>query len=135
MFTLFKGQAIAGLPPASSRRLISDGALPRCDRAFLRMVVVDASSVGSTQVQRYEQLYACLCVGFMSCADIEHAYVVARFAAYKTFALVYRVCRIWWRKLCQRRICGVELNVLFAILMERKCHVVRQPCLQLCRVS
>ena len=82
------------------------------------MIVADASSVSSAQVHRYEQLCACLCVGFMSCADIEHAYVVARFAAYKTFAHVYRVCRICWRKLCQRKISGVELNVLFAILMK-----------------
>ena len=99
------------------------------------MVVADASSVSSAHVHRSEQLCACLCVGCMSCADIEHAYVVARFAAYKTFALVYQVCRICWRKLYQKQICGVELNVLFASLMERKCHVARQPCLQLCRVS
>jgi len=41
-------RGIAGLPPASRRRLFSDGALRHCGRAFLRMVVADASSVRST---------------------------------------------------------------------------------------
>ena len=69
-----------------------------CGRAFLLMVVADASFVSSVQVHRHEQVCAYLCVGCMSSADIEHACVVARFDAYKTFAFVHCVCRICWRK-------------------------------------